>query len=379
MALYIGTSFVTNSDGIAHKSFQSIGINTNFEFVGFATNPSPNSGGEFVVAAVAVGSGRIVVGDQANNDLALNAGKAYIFDLDGNEVGILTGSGGENDGFGYSVAVGSGRIVVGEPNNYAAHIFDLDGNKLNTITGDGTYGVSVDIRNKKIAVGERLNNEIYLYDLDGNNELNIDFGPAGGDFTGWSVAIGYDRVVIGSPYNDDVANTAGKSFIYDLDGNQLGSITASDGAANDYFGQSLAVGSGRIVVGAINAGINTTGQVYIYEINGNEVGIITASDGAADDEFGSSVAVGSGRIVVGSPYNDEVALWSGKVYLYDIDGNEVGIITASDGAAYDRFGESVAVGDNRIVVGRRNGSVSIYKINETLSDYYDEIIEYYRY
>jgi len=85
--------------------------------------------------------------------------------------------------------------------------------------------------------------------------------------------------------------------------NEVGIITASDGASFDYFGYSVAVGSGKIVVSAHqhDVGINTEqGSAYIYDLDGNQLGIITASDGAADDNFGRPVAVGSGIIVVGA-------------------------------------------------------------------------------
>ena len=56
---------------------------------------------------------------------------------------------------------------------------------------------------------------------------------------------------------------------------------------------------------------------------------ITASDAAANDFFGFNVAVGSGRIVVGAPFNDDGGSSSGSAYIFDLDGNQLGIITAS--------------------------------------------------
>ena len=100
----------------------------------------------------------------------------------------------------------------------------------------------------------------------------------------------------------------------------VGIITASDGAASDLFGYSVAVGNNRIVVGAYRNDIGSNadqGSAYIYDLNGNEVGIITASDGAANDYFGRSVAVGSGRIVVGADGDDNNGDNSGSAYIYD--------------------------------------------------------------
>ena len=114
---------------------------------------------------------------------------------------------------------------------------------------------------------------------------------------------------------------SGSVYIYDLDGNEVGILTASDGDVNDEFGHSVAVGSGRIVVGAYDNDINgnaNQGAVYIYDLDGNEVGIITASDGAPNDEFGNSVAVGEGKIVGGSPRrNSNSVIDSGAIYIYN--------------------------------------------------------------
>ena len=53
---------------------------------------------------------------------------------------------------------------------------------------------------------------------------------------GWSVAIGNGRIVVGVPFDDHDGSGSGSAYIFDLDGTQLAKITASDGAADDYFG-----------------------------------------------------------------------------------------------------------------------------------------------
>ena len=104
---------------------------------------------------------------------------------------------------------------------------------------------------------------------------------------------------------------------------------------------------------------------------------LIASDGASGDWFGSSVAVGSGRIVVGSPYDDDNGSSSGSAYIFDLNGNQLSKITASDGASYNSFGSSVAIGSGRIVVGAysnddngsSSGSAYVYKRKETFDGY----------
>ena len=110
------------------------------------------------------------------------------------------------------------------------------------------------------------------------------------------------------------------------------------------------MGNDKIVVGA-SGDNSSTGAVYVYDLDGTGQTKITASDGAASDGFGFSVAVGSGRIVVGAYGDDDNGSSSGSAYIFDLDGNQLAKITSSDGAAFDNFGDSVAVGSNKIVIG----------------------------
>jgi len=146
-----------------------------------------------------------------------------------------------------------------------------------------------------------------------------------------------------------------------------------------YLGEKLIYGESLAelasVAGEFGYGVvaDGAGGVYSVPLFGGEAAFgevkITASDGAALDDFGGSVAVGSGRIVVAAPYDDDNGTDSGSAYIFDLDGNELSKITASDGAPGDEFGESVAVGSGRIVVGAtrdddngsNSGSVYIYQ------------------
>ena len=70
----------------------------------------------------------------------------------------------------------------------------------------------------------------------------------------------------------------------------------------------------------------------------------SASDGAADDRFGCSVVIGNNKIVVGA-YGDNSD--TGAVYVYNLIGTGQTKITASDGSTQDAFGASVAIGNNQ--------------------------------
>ena len=87
-------------------------------------------------------------------------------------------------------------------------------------------------------------------------------------------------------------------------------LTSSDGAADDSFGDAVSISGNTIVVGAENAtvgGNSAEGAAYVFTepgtgwANMNETAKLTASDGAAGDDFGISVAISGRTVVVGSP------------------------------------------------------------------------------
>ena len=138
-------------------------------------------------------------------------------------------------------------------------------------------------------------------------------------------------------------------------------LTASDGAASDQFGISVAVSGATIVVGMpfddIGGNVNQ-GSAYVFKRQGGswvETQKLTASDGAVFDQFGFSVAVSGATIVVGARLDDIGGNFTqGSAYVFERQGGswvETQKLTASDGAAGDQFGASVAVSGATIVVG----------------------------
>ena len=334
---------------------------------------------------------KIAVGANQDDDNGGNSGSVYVYDLDGsNEVKIIASDGASSDHFGYRVAVGDSKIVVGAygdddngNTSGSVYVYDLDGsNEVKIIASDGAsgddFGTSVAVGDSKIIVGVFNDDDngsssgsVYVYDLDGSNEVKITASDgAGGDEFGFSVAVGDSKIIVGARDDADNGNNSGSVYVYDLDGSNEVKITASDGAAGNYFGYSVAVAGSKIIVGARGDDDNggSSGSVYVYDLDGSNEVKITASDGAANDHFGYSVAVGDSKIAVGA-YGD--GNLSGSVYVYDLDGSNEVKITASDGAGYDLFGHSVAVAGSKIIVGAHgdddngsaSGSVYVYDLD----------------
>jgi len=188
-----------------------------------------------------------------------------------------------------------------------------------------------------------------------------------GNWFGISVAIGGNTIVIGASTNATKNGIAsGSAYVYTRSGTdwtEQAKLTASDGAAADSFGISVAVNvdADTIVIGAdgddTDKGI-ASGSAYVYTRSGTvwtEQVKLTASDGATGDKFGRSVAIIGDTIVIGVQRdNTESGASSGSAYVYTRSGTvwtEQAKLTASDGVAYDRFGKSVAIDGDTIVIG----------------------------
>ena len=94
-------------------------------------------------------------------------------------------------------------------------------------------------------------------------------------------------------------------------------FSASDGAAYDYFGCSVAISEDTIVVGAY--GFETA---YVFSRNHGgidnwgEVTKLTHSNGALSEWFGYSIAISVDTIIAGAPLDDINYLNQGTAYLY---------------------------------------------------------------
>lgn len=133
-----------------------------------------------------------------------------------------------------------------------------------------------------------------------------------------------DRAIVGAMGDDDNGIGSGSVYIFDWDGSNWieTKLLASDGAAHDRFGSSVSLKQDRVIVGAHQDDDNgfDSGSAYIFEWDGiNWVeNKLTASDGSAQDKFGQNVTIGENFAVAGSPQDDDNGSGSGSTYLFDI-------------------------------------------------------------
>ncbi|HTZ17642.1 MAG TPA: FG-GAP repeat protein, partial [Dissulfurispiraceae bacterium] len=151
-------------------------------------------------------------------------------------------------------------------------------------------------------------------------------------------------------------------------------LTASDGVASDSFGSTVALSAdgSTALISAEGSG-SYQGAVYVFVRSGAtwaQQQKLTASDGAAGDSFGSSVALSAdGNTALIGAYLKTVSanFGQGVTYVFVRSGTtwtQQPELTATDGAEYDNFGASVAISadGNTALIG------APYKVINTVND-----------
>ncbi|HNT25349.1 MAG TPA: Ig-like domain-containing protein [Anaerolineales bacterium] len=287
------------------------------------------------------------------------AGEVYVYyrDQDGagawGQVAILSASNGEvGDDFGLSVAIAGDVIVVGA---------DCERGASNEYTCSGAAYVFHRNQGGADAWGE-----VAL--LRGSDTGDV-------DQFGWDVAIDGDTLVVGSIN----AGVGGAAYVFQR--NQGGAdawgevaiLQSSEAQIGDAFGDCLDISGDTIVVGAHyedggpGEPNSAAGAAYVFQRNlggadsWNQVTILRASDPQAGDQFGVALAIFGDTIVVGANFEDgglgNPLADTGAAYVYQRNQGgadqwgEVTILRASDAQAGDRFGESVDISGDMLVVG----------------------------
>jgi hypothetical protein len=339
---------------------------------------------------------------------------------------LIASDGAMVDLFGGSVSISGDYAVVGanqvEINGDrfgAAYTFKYDGNSwietqklLSSIPNIGeNFGASVSISGDFIAVGSTnsiVNNlpgagVVYIYKRDANgtwNEIDRLFPSDIDRFDkfGSSISLENNKLIVGSPFDDDNVISSGSAYIFDFDGsdwNETQKLTASNPASGDKFGFKVDINGNRAIISSplsddATAGIKV-GSVYVFENDSqvwNETKILSASDMAEDDNFGIDISLSGNRVLVGAYKNDDTALNTGSAYIFEYSPTTLlwdnGLkLNANDAAANDRFGGAVKVEGNRLLVGAvsnddgnalGSGSVYSYYYNGNSWDFIDLIL-----
>ncbi|MDD3814226.1 MAG: FG-GAP repeat protein [Desulfocapsaceae bacterium] len=259
---------------------------------------------------------------------------------------LTASDGASSDNFGWSISISGNTIIVGSPED----------------DDNGSDAGSAYVFEKPAEGWAAMTQTAKLTASDG----------ATSDHFGRTVSISNDTIVVGAPYDDDNGLTSGSAYVFVkpasgwVDTTQTAKLTAGDGAAGDFFGNSVSVSGDVIVVGASEDDDNggESGSAYVFEkpVSGwgdmTQTAKLTASDGDLSDHFGGSVSISGDVIAVGAGFDDDKGRDSGSAYVYVkpisgwADMTQTAKLTASDGAEYDYLGShSISISDETVVVG----------------------------
>jgi hypothetical protein len=321
---------------------------------------------EFGSSVAISGDYAIVGSSRESNDVSggnflSSAGSAYIFKQTAGvwaqQQKIVASDRAAGDRFGFSVAISGDHAIVG------AYQEDEDASFGATASSAGSAYIfkhtsGTWAQQQKIVASDRAVDDLF----------------------GYSVAISGDHAIVGAYFEDEdasggaAATNAGSAYLFTQTAGvwaQQQKLVSSDRAANDYFGFSVAISGDHAIVSAYfededasgGATLGAAGSAYIFK---QTAGIwaqqqkIVASDRTAGDQFGYSVAISGDHAMVGAYIEDEDASGgatlnsAGSAYIYKQTSGvwaQQQKTVASDRAASDLFGFSVAISGDHAMVG----------------------------
>ena len=270
------------------------------------------------------------------------------------------------------------------------------------------FGYSIAVSGDTMAVGARGSGGtgavfVYRRNEGGPDQwvLSATIVPddaAEGDRFGQAIALRGETMAVGAPGDDDVNLTtapgstelsaSGSVYIFELDSAtgqwaQTSKLVAGDGVVFDNFGYTLSLsgdvlavaawtedesqGSSTVGGGSARAG-NDSGSTYLLERNRatgtwseltkiDSPRMTVSSEEALFDNFAKTIAIDGDTLIVGASEEEASDADQGTVYVFDRNTGgpnqwgEAARLRAGDGATFDRFGTSVAISGDTIVVG----------------------------
>ena len=350
------------------------------------TDPSGAAAEQFGAALAFDGNTAVVGAPKKTVDGTTEQGAAFVFVRSGSswiqQAMLAADDGAASDLFGAAVDIEGDTLVVGAPGHGglgAVCVFVRSGTTWTQqadIPGFGfTFGSAVAVSNGTLVVGAKTEpngppnawptGAAYVFSYNGTTwtqqaRLLASDGGAN-DLFGAAVDVRSDGivVVVGAPGNQAGAGAAYTFLSLGTPWTQDGKMVASDAAAGDAFGTSLAMDGSTIAAGA--PGHTGQGAVYVF-LGWQQLVELTGAQGAAGDMIGASVDLvdtgimddppSASTVVAGAPGHGEGCAFIFNTGTYSMTGwNEQPIVTASDGVVGDAFGSSVAIAGPTLLVG----------------------------
>ncbi|QDV50075.1 Calx-beta domain-containing protein [Gimesia fumaroli] len=301
-------------------------------------------------SAVSIYQDTIVVGARSDHSVVSAGGAAYIFEKNGldwstPDIRQLTSSDlDQNDFFGAAVSIQDNLIVVGAPKDNTSSV---DSGSAYVFTKNGADWITNAPVEAKLTASD----------------------ASSYDYFGYSVTTNGVDVAVGAHQTDDFGYGTGSAYLYSPNGSDWTTLAPTEieftgQAQDDYFGSSVALGSDRLVVGSIGGGDH--GTVHVFSQSNsvwdpgtvNESILTITSNQTQHENLGDAVAISGDTIVAGAPNIDFDGAGSGAAYVFQDTGaenwiqrSEVGpdqVTTAHN--AGDAIGKDIVIKGNYMLI-----------------------------
>jgi len=318
--------------------------------------------GDLFGCSVSISGDYAIIGAEKDKCEGRKSGSAYIFGRDGagwiQQQKLIASDGIAKDRFGGSVSISGGFAIIGASGS--AYIFGWDGSGW--------------VQQQKLTASSP--------DTSDSLSCASSCAAVDGGF-GCSVSISGDYAIVGAEKDKCKGQSSGSAYIFRRDGTgwvQQQKLTASNPDASDLrpdshickrFGCSVSISGDYAIIGA-------SGSAYIFRRDGtgwvqqqkltasspdtSDSLSCTSSCTTVDGGFGCSVSISGDYAIVGAEKDKCEGRKSGSAYIFRRDGTgwvQQQKLTASDGAAKNRFGSSVSISGGFAIIGA-SGSAYIF-------------------
>jgi len=294
--------------------------------------------------------------------------------------------------FGGSVAVGDNVIVVGAytetvGGNMSAgrvYVFNAKTDSLTlTLTSPnsqqaGIFGIAVAVNNGIIVVGAKQETvgsnaqagRVYIYNATTGKLMTTLTSPNSQNqgYFGVSLTLSGGIVVVGAlGETADGFTNAGRAYVFSAKTARLiSTLTSPNPQQTGWFGSDVAINDGTVVVGAPGEAVEGNvgaGRVYVFNLKSSLLTSTLISpdlQSGGSEAFGASVALSRGFIVVGA-YNEMVGgnEGTGRAYVFNATTNLLtNSLSSPNSQLGGIFGDSVAVSGSAILVGAPGETVN---------------------
>jgi hypothetical protein len=285
--------------------------------------------------------------------------------------------------FGNFIDSANGLLIVGQPlhNGESGEAFVFDartGSLIRTLANPstqfgGAFGWAVEVSGKLLVVtapsedvsGIHSAGRVYIFNTETGTLLEsfVSSSPQDfGDF-GRSVDLADGLLAVGAPFETVDGMLAGRVHVFDVEtGSEIMTLVSPNPEANGIFGAKVDVSNGRIIVGALGES-HLVGRAYVFSAaTGALISTLVSPNGPNTVFFGSSVAVTHQLAFVGSIGETVNGLEAaGSVYVFDVTtGSLVGTFVDPNPETGGRFGFSLKLSDNSLIVGAPSDTVGAF-------------------